>query len=457
MVLAWLRDGSLPAESGWKVLGEIAGPDLLAPLGTELHARPGERKAIGKALLHACQTAYDVVPAPLAGQLDEATAPDEREILVQALGVLGDRTSLRGVLVDSSLEVRLAAIRALGDCGDVPDVPPLMGAADTQEARQNVLALRAAVAILARTVDPATGPDASALLATAWDHARRDEERRRIIGLAGQLRQAGSLEVLTREDMPANLRAAADAACVSVAETAWPDVPAQATAALQRVLARTEDQKLKRRVQTALDRIGVFQPFVAKLTERSWQSAFNGKDLSGWRLVNGKQDSWTVADGLLVANAGGGGWLARTEEMSDYLFELEFRLPPGGNSGFFLRPPLQGNPAWEGIEVQMLDDAAPQYAGKLRADQYCASIYGMGPAQPGISRPAGQWQKLRVLCAGRHVAAWLNGQPVSYAALDEHLAKADKIHGLKRVSGFPGLQNEHGPIQFRNLRFRDLR
>jgi HEAT repeat protein len=448
-VLGWIQQGLVPADKGWRALAELAGPPLLAPLTRELAKNPEHRKLIGKALLAAAKRCEDVqTGAPLTKRLAVAPDAEEREILVQALGELGDRQSLASALGDASLDVRLAAIRALGEHGEATDVPLLLKAAEVPDPRQNALALRAALQVLCSRLDPVFAPpEAGDWLRVASQAARRDEERRQVAQTAARFPQAALLPLLG--DTPD--------AFLDVAEAVWPDAPDAVRSRLSRLVAETKDQKIKARAQTVLGRIAAFQPFLGKLAERPWQPAFNGRNLDGWRPVGGKPDSWTVADGLLVANAGGGGWLARAEEMGDYLFELEFRLSPGGNSGFFLRPPLAGNPAWEGIEVQMLDDAASQYAGKLRADQYCASIYGMGPAQPGISRPPGQWQKLRVLCAGRHVAVWLNGKPVSYAALDEHMGKADKIHGLNRASGFPGLQNEHGPTQFRNLRFRDLR
>ena len=182
---------------------------------------------------------------------------------------------------------------------------------------------------------------------------------------------------------------------------------------------------------------------------------FNGSDLAGWQRVGGKPDAWGVEDGVLVARKGGGGWLACQREYSDYLIELDFRLPPGGNSGVFLRPPLEGNPAFEGMEVQVLDDEAPQYAN-LKPWQYCASIYSIAAPEQRVSRPAGSWHALRVLCAGRLVMVWLNGICVARANLDDHSDKAERIPGLRRVSGHPGLQNEHGPIEFRNLRIKDL-
>ena len=63
---------------------------------------------------------------------------------------------------------------------------------------------------------------------------------------------------------------------------------------------------------------------------------------------------------------------------------------------------------------------------------------------------------MRILCAGSLVSVWLNGVHVAQANLDQHMEKKDKIPGLTRSSGFPGLQNEHGPIEFRELRMKRL-
>jgi HEAT repeat protein len=186
-----------------------------------------------------------------------------------------------------------------------------------------------------------------------------------------------------------------------------------------------------------------------------WESLFDGHSLQGWQIVNAGPEAWSAADGVLTAETGGGGWLALDREYGDYVLEFEFNLPPGGNSGVFLRPPLEGNPAFTGIEVQLLDDAAEIYRN-LRPGQYCASVYGLAAATPSQARPAGEWQHLRVLCAGRTVMVWHNHELVAEADLDEHLDMAETVPGVLRETGFPGLQNEHGPIRFRNLRIKTL-
>jgi hypothetical protein len=120
-----------------------------------------------------------------------------------------------------------------------------------------------------------------------------------------------------------------------------------------------------------------------------WQTLFNGKDLSGWKAIDGPISSWKVEDGLLYCSGGGGGWLSTADQYANFEVELEFRVPPGGNSGVFLRAPHEGNPAFAGMEIQVLDDRAPEYSA-LQPFQYCGSLYGVAAPKSRASKPAGE-------------------------------------------------------------------
>jgi hypothetical protein len=186
-----------------------------------------------------------------------------------------------------------------------------------------------------------------------------------------------------------------------------------------------------------------------------WTTLFNGKDLTGWKAVDGPMASWKVEDGVLFCSGGGGGWLSTEREYANCEIELEFRVPPGGNSGVFLRAPHQGNPAFAGMEIQILDDAAPEYA-ELQPYQYCGSLYGIAAPASRASKPAGEWQKLHIKCDGRRVQATLNGTPIVEANLDEHKDKESSHPGIRRASGYVGLQNHGTRLDFRNIRLREL-
>jgi len=182
---------------------------------------------------------------------------------------------------------------------------------------------------------------------------------------------------------------------------------------------------------------------------------FNDQDLTGWQAVDGPIDSWKVEDGILFCDGAGGGWLSTTQEFANFEIELEFRVPPGGNSGVFLRAPHEGNPAFAGMEVQVLDDKAEQYAN-LQPAQYCGSLYSVAAAMPRVSSDAGEWQKMTILCDGRTVQVTLNGTQVVDANLDEHLDKAEGHPGIKRTTGHIGLQNHGSRLDYRNIRIREL-
>ena len=166
--------------------------------------------------------------------------------------------------------------------------------------------------------------------------------------------------------------------------------------------------------------------------------------------------SWHVEDGILYCSGGGGGWLSTTKEYGNFELELEFRVPPGGNSGVFLRAPHEGNPAFAGMEIQVLDDRADEYA-KLQPYQYCGSLYGIAPPKTRVSKPAGEWQTMKIVCDGAEVQVALNGTPISDTNLDEQTAHEAEHPGINRASGYIGLQNHGTRLDYRNIRLRELK
>ena len=96
------------------------------------------------------------------------------------------------------------------------------------------------------------------------------------------------------------------------------------------------------------------------------------------------------------------------------------------------------------MEIQVLDDPAPEYAKIHR--QHCGSLYGW--RRPNrASKTAGEWQKYLILCDGQHVKVTLNGMVVVDANLADY---QDENHRRKPIpasserKGYIGLQNhEH--------------
>ena len=182
------------------------------------------------------------------------------------------------------------------------------------------------------------------------------------------------------------------------------------------------------------------------------RSLFNGKDLAGWQGMQGPADNWGVKDGILTCTGGKGAhWLATKEEFSNFDLSLEFKLPVNGNSGVFIRAPRVGTPYVDGMEIQLLDDYGEKWKN-LKPDQFTGAIYAAVAPSRRVTKKAGQWQTMRILCVGRKCSVWVNGEQIIDADLDKVAEKfGRKVPGLKRDSGLIGVQNHGDPVSFRRI------
>ena len=190
------------------------------------------------------------------------------------------------------------------------------------------------------------------------------------------------------------------------------------------------------------------QPFKGRL--------FNGKNLDGWQVIGNTKDSWGVKDSILFTTGQGGGWLSTTRQFSDFKLSLEFKVPPGGNSGVFIRAPHYGDPAYTGIEIQVLDDYASVYA-RLKPWQYTGSLYAVQAPAKRVTKRAGQWQKMVITCCGPEIQVELNGSLINKVNVIDYM-HLEKTHpGLKNRKGFIGLQNHTSVVEYRNIYLEELK
>jgi len=192
--------------------------------------------------------------------------------------------------------------------------------------------------------------------------------------------------------------------------------------------------------------------------EQGFVQLFNGKDLTGWTLVHGKGPGYVVENGILVAPEDGGGNLYTEKQYSDFVFRFEFRLSTNGNNGLGIRAPLEGDAAYQGMEIQILDDYGPAYKGRLKPAQYHGSIYDVVPARTGHLKPAGEWNQEEVTASGRRITVKLNGTVIVDADLDsvKDPAILEKHPGLARASGHIGFLGHNTRMEFRNIRIKEL-
>ncbi len=184
--------------------------------------------------------------------------------------------------------------------------------------------------------------------------------------------------------------------------------------------------------------------FRAVSAQEGFVPLFNGKDLTGWHVMG--SPAWKVEKGVLVCTGEGGGWLRSDKEYQNFVLRLEFRVSKGGNSGIFIRSALEGNPAFTGMEVQILDDH-----GRNPTPHTTGSIYDAVAPKKNMSKPAGEWNFVEIICSGPWVVVAMNGEEIVRVNMDEH----PKLKGRLR-KGYIGLQNHGARMEFRNILIKEL-
>ena len=176
-------------------------------------------------------------------------------------------------------------------------------------------------------------------------------------------------------------------------------------------------------------------------------SLFNGKDLTGW-----KKAKYVVEDGVLVCQ---GGNLVTEKQYTNYIFEFDFLLPPGGNNGLGIHYPGSGDAAYSGMELQILDNSHPRYA-KLKDYQFHGSLYTLQAAKRGHLKPVGEWNHEKVTVDGPLVKVELNGVLILNANLDELNKQKPKHKGSQRRSGHLCFCGHGAPVKFKNITIKEL-
>lgn len=191
-----------------------------------------------------------------------------------------------------------------------------------------------------------------------------------------------------------------------------------------------------------------------RAAEAGWAKLYNGSDLKGWTTTG----NWLVeADGVLAIRprAGELGWerygayLWSEREYADFILDLEYNYPAGGNSGVYFRVADRANPVNTGIEAQILDSS--KHEGPMTHHDHGGIISTVG-ASRNMSRAPGEWNRMLVTMRGTHLTVDLNGANIVDIVLDETAVKD------RPRSGFIGLQDHGQPndLCFRNIWIKAL-
>jgi hypothetical protein len=188
--------------------------------------------------------------------------------------------------------------------------------------------------------------------------------------------------------------------------------------------------------------------------KQGFVSLFDGTNLDQW---TGNTTGYIVKDAVVEVNpeAQGGGNLYTKEEYSDFVYRFEFQLTPGANNGIGIRAPLEGDAAYVGMEIQVLDSEHPMYKD-LHEYQYHGSVYGVIPAKRGFLLPTGEWNKEEISIKGSKIKVTLNGTVIVDGDIKEASKNGtldQKEHpGLLRTTGHIGFLGHGDLVRFRNMR-----
>ncbi len=189
--------------------------------------------------------------------------------------------------------------------------------------------------------------------------------------------------------------------------------------------------------------------------KEGFEVLFDGTNMHKW---TGNTTDYVTENGMMViypSNSHGGNLFTK-EEFGDFIFRFQFQLTPGANNGLGIRTPMEGDPAYVGMELQILDNEAPVYAN-LEPYQYHGSVYGIIPALRGYLKPVGEWNYQEVIAKGDDIKITLNGTVI----LEGNIREATRNGGPIDHKEHPGLFNKKGHIGFLGhgsvVRFKDIR
>ncbi|GAB4250934.1 MAG: hypothetical protein Kow0027_14550 [Saprospiraceae bacterium] len=223
-----------------------------------------------------------------------------------------------------------------------------------------------------------------------------------------------------------------------------------------------------------------FQPNTLTDEEKAagWRLLFDGKSIANWRNFN-KQTigkDWIIDDNAIHLNARKnpqGGWQAADggdilydEVFENYELRLEWKIAPCGNSGIIyniVESDKYEYPWQTGPEMQVLDNAC--HPDALIEKHRAGDLYDLISCKYMTVKPAGQWNRVRLINRNGKVEHWLNGRKVVEVDMTSsewlQLINNSKFKDMpdfgRSTKGYIALQDHGDKVWFRNIRIKMLR
>jgi hypothetical protein len=201
-----------------------------------------------------------------------------------------------------------------------------------------------------------------------------------------------------------------------------------------------------------------------------WKLLFDGKTTNGWHHYLNKEVSpkWKVENGILMMTEKGIGDIVTDEEFEDFELELEWKISEGGNSGIIYH--VHEDPKFKatynsGPEMQVLDNERhPDAKQGKNGNRTAGALYDMLPPSKQATKPAGQWNKVKLVIKDGKAQHYMNGvKIVEYPTTGPEWDKMIENSKFKTMEGFGTFTKgrialqEHGDlVSYKNIKIRPL-
>jgi hypothetical protein len=207
----------------------------------------------------------------------------------------------------------------------------------------------------------------------------------------------------------------------------------------------------------------LFQDF-NKLTtvekKQGWKLLFDGKTTKGWHTFKseGVDPAWTIKDGVLTS--GNGQDIVTDEKFAWFELKLEYNIGKGQNAGIMFHVGDTGDAIWHtGPEFQLFDNVSNKNV------QQAGWLYDLYPAKIDATKPAGEWNLLRIVISKKVCFSEMNGVRYVEFQLGSEDFKARVAKSKFSVypnfgklgMGSIGVQGDHGVVSYRNIKIRPLK
>jgi hypothetical protein len=193
----------------------------------------------------------------------------------------------------------------------------------------------------------------------------------------------------------------------------------------------------------------------AQKPEIGWQTLFNGKDLNGWKQLNGKA-KYTIERGEIVGTTvpnEPNSFLATEKDYGDFILELEYKVDSSMNSGIQFRSESKAdymNGRVHGYQFE-IDPSSRKWTGGIYDEARRDWLYPLdlnNTAKPAFKQ--GQWNKCRIECIGSDIKTFVNGVPAGHV-IDDLTPKgfiALQVHSVGNA------EKTGKEIRWRNIRIQ---